>query len=348
MYGFRIFISYAHTDRVMVERLDAFLADMGLQPVWDRGLRPGRAFDDEIRRQIARAHIFMPLITPNSRESRWVHQEIGYALGIDVPVVPVALGSIPGEMLAPIQAICVDSELAGLREGLERADLESLVLTGALHGELDRLGITTNVAELGEDRTRTLARYAEEVRGPARVRQRAIFSSFSLPAAEPSDELWNSLDLPAPRSEYFRALLRNERKILEKHARDHGCSLILNPFLDFATVGAGVHRSQLGVLKDFLVSMPKEKITVAFVRGTFLGNLTLVGDWFGATALPPRSGSEYRQTIFSHHAPTVLRWMRAFEQELKANLRKAGVAHMESRDYAVDRIEARLRDLRTA
>jgi len=180
------------------------------------------------------------------------------------------------------------------------------------------------------------------------VRQRAIFSSFSLPDAQPNDAVWDSIDLPARRSEHFRNLLLNERRILEKHAREHGCSLLLSPFVDFAPGGAGVHRSQLALLKRFLVSMPKERISVAFVEGRFSGNLTLVGDWFGAKALPSQPGSEYRQTIFSHHAPTVLHWLRDFDQEREASLRKSGVDILESRDHAVGQIEARLRDLQGA
>src|ERR1019366_4730374 len=46
-------------------------------------------------------------------------------------------------------------------------------------------------------------------------------------------------------------------------AQSRGCSLIPNPFIDFAPVGGGVHRSQLTLLRGFLISMPKEKITVA-------------------------------------------------------------------------------------
>jgi hypothetical protein len=251
-------------------------------------------------------------------------------------------------MLSAIQAILIGSDLSGLQQGLERVNIEALVLAGSVREDLERLGITTYVAEFSEDRTRLLVEYASEVCGPARVRQRAIFSSFSLPDAQPYDEVWDSIDLPARRSEHFRNLLLNERRILEKHAGEYGCSLLLCPFVDFAPVGAGVHRAQLAVLKQFLVSMPKEKILVAFVEDRFSGSLTLVGDWFGAKALPSRPGSEYRQTIFSHHAPTVLHWLCDFDQEIEASLRKAGVGILDSRDYAVGRIEARLSELQGA
>jgi hypothetical protein len=318
---------------------------MQLDPIWDRDLCAGVKFDDEIRREIARAHVFMPLITLNSRESHWVHQEIGYALGINVPVIPVALGSLPGEMLSAIQAIQIGSDLSGLRQGLERVKIEALVLSSAVQQDLERLGITTYVADFAQDRTRLLVEYGSKVSGPAHVRQRAIFSSFSLPDAQPCDKVWDSIDLPPKRSEHFRNLLLNERRILETHAREYGCSLLLSPFVDVGPVGAGVHLSQLSELKRFLISMPEERILVAFVEGQFLGSLTIVGDWFGAKSLPSRPGFEYRQTVFSHHGPTVFHWLCDFDREIEASLRKAGVSTVESRDYAVRRIEARMSEL---
>jgi hypothetical protein len=345
MYHFRIFLSYAHEDREKVERIGLLLHDMGLVPVWDKNIAAGTAFDDGIRRRIAQAHVFMPLLTSKSRDRPWVHQEIGYACGIGVPVIPVALGALPEGMLSGIQAICVKDDLSDLRQGIEHAGIESLVLPSHAAGELERLGITTHLAEFSEERTRLLFRYAKETSPPAAVRQRAIFSSFSLPDAPPDHKLWDSLELPERRSRYFRTLLRDERRILEEHARIAGCSLVLSPFVDFSTVGARVHRSQLEILRDFLTSMPEDMIRVAFVDARFLGNLTIIGDWFGAKALPPQPGAEYRQTVFCHHASTVLRWLHDFDHELEDSLHANGIEVCESRDYAVNRIDDRLMKL---
>jgi hypothetical protein len=121
--------------------------------------------------------------------------------------------------------------------------------------------------------------------------------------------------------------------------------LILNPFVDFSPVGARVHRAQLELLREFLISMSEDMIRVAIVKGGFSGNLTIVGDWFGAKSLPPQPGLEYRQTIFSQHGPTVFRWVRDFDQELENNLREEVIKGDDSRDHAVKRIEVRLREL---
>ena len=75
------------------------------------------------------------------------------------------------------------------------------------------------------------------------------------------------------------------------------------------------------------------------------GNITIVGDWFGAKALPPQPGAEYRQTVFCHHASTVLRWVHDFDNELEDSLHANGIEISGSRDYAVMRIDDRLREL---
>lgn len=345
MYPFRIFLSYAHADTKQVESIGGLLHNMGLIPVWDRDISGGTPFDDEIRRRIAQAHIFMPVLTLNSCDRPWVHQEIGYALGIGVPVVPVAFGALPKGMLSGIQAIRVNDDLSDFQQCIEQARIESLVLSSHAEGELERLGITTYLAEFSEERTRLLVRYAKETSLPAAVRQRAIFSSFSLPDEPPDHRAWESIELPERRSKYFRTLLRDERRILEEHARIGGCSLILDPFVDFTAVEARVHRAQLEILRDFLTSMPEEMIRVAFIDGGFLGNLTIIGDWFCAKALPPQPGAGYRQTVFSQHASTVLRWLRDFDQELEDCLQANGLEAHGSRDHAVKRIDERLKEL---
>jgi len=211
--------------------------------------------------------------------------------------------------------------------------------------ELERLGVTTHITEESEERTRMLVNYARQTPRPSRVRQRAIFSSFSLPDADATSKIWDSIELRDKRSPFFRKLLRSERLLLGEHARSGGCSLILYPFQDFSPVGHQVHRSQLRLLREFLISMPENIITVVTIDGKFPGNLTLLGDWFGAKALPPQPGSEYLQTVFSHHAPTALRWVRDFDKQLEDHLNAQGIEARESRDRALQRIDSRLSEL---
>ena len=88
MYRLRVFLSYAHADRTIVNRMDAVLADMGLSPVWDRELSAGQPFDDGIRRHIATAHVFMPVLTAASSQRPWVHQETDMPSALVCPSSP--------------------------------------------------------------------------------------------------------------------------------------------------------------------------------------------------------------------------------------------------------------------
>src|SRR5436190_6072401 len=105
MHPFRVFVSYAHEDRAEAEAVVAVLKGLGLCAVWDRDIRPGLPFTDAIKDDIASCHLFLPIITANARERPWVHQETGYAMGIGIPVLPVAIGDdVPGELIAQLQA----------------------------------------------------------------------------------------------------------------------------------------------------------------------------------------------------------------------------------------------------
>jgi hypothetical protein len=347
MYPLRVFISYTHADEGLVQQIERDLTDLGLKPVRDRNLAAGTKFDDGIRRCIAQAHVCMPFLTARSSERPWVQQEIGYALGIGIPVVPVACGAPPEGMISGLQVIIVREDLSDFRSRIVEARLESLVLANGSERELERLGVTTHVAEYSEERTRLLVRFAAETPSRGRVRQQAIFSSFSLPDAPATNPAWDAIDFGKGRSPGFRSQLREERRALEEHARARGCSLLLYPPADFSVVGPHVHGTQLELLRQFLVSIPKASIVVGIAESQFPGSITVVGDWFGARALPPRDGSEFRQTIFTGHAPTVLRWVREFDRELKRHLGAVGIRAAKSRDHAVSWIERRLAQLPT-
>jgi len=344
MHRFRVFLSYSRKDRESVEVIDAALRDINLAPVWDRDIPPGMSFTDEIKSQIATAHLLMPILTTFTRESPWVHQEIGFAIGIDIPVLPIALGSLPGEMLSGIQALRVKENLADLDDKLRAVDIESLVLPHRYEPELERLGVSNQVAASPEERARTLVNYAQTVSELSRVRQRVIFSSFSLPDADPGDPAWNAVDSPSRRSESYRRLLRRERRIMEAHARHSGCSLLLHLF-STSPSDASAQCARIRLLIDFLRSMPKRLVKVAVTKEEMHESLIIVGDWFGARAAPPRAPIDYRQTFFCRHAPTVLRWVHEFDRILDEALNRLGVPAERSRDVALAILEERLQSL---
>jgi hypothetical protein len=196
------------------------------------------------------------------------------------------------------------------------------------------------VADYPEERTEMMSRFANRVKelgSYARLRQRGALSSFSIPNRVLNDPIW---DLRGDSSQYYRKHLRNERMALEQHARQCGCSLILD--LDFA-MSSRSHNpkrmsARLSTLLEFLESMPDDTIQVVITQRAQEGNLTILGDWFVAESQAPRPGEGYRQTVFSWHAPTVLKELRRFDEEFEEYNRQSGLEPNASRKAVIIKI----------
>jgi hypothetical protein len=338
-HPFRVFVSYTRSDRPLAERLVEVLELLNLVPLWDRDFRPGTSFTEAIKEKIASAHLFMPLITQASTQRPWVHQETGYAMGLGIPILPVAVNTLPDEMIAELQALAVKPTLEDLERQLRALDLEQIVLPP------DFPLSTSEVVDRPEERTALLVRYGKRLLDEGehgQVRQRGIFSSFSLPAADPREAIWDRVDGPHTRTPYHRQLLREERHVLERHARVAGCALLIDPFIDFTPVGPAAHRAQLEVLIAFLETMPDLNVRIALSPRAHTGHLTIVGDRFFAQAVVPRPGLEYEQTHFDAQGPRVLRRLRQFDQELEEVLGLQGLPPVQSRAAALVRLRERL------
>jgi len=341
-HPFRVFISYSHEDRKLAVQLNDALRGMKLEPVWDKDIRPGTPFSDAIKRLIANAHLFMPLISENSQQRPWVHQETGYAMAINIPVLPVAFGNLPGEMISQLQAISVRLKSADefdetdLTEQLNRINIEQLVLSPPAKSVA-----IVEVADYPEERTGMMAAYANrvvELGSYVHLRQRGALSSFSIPNRVLSDPVWKLREDGSP---FYRSLLRDERIALEQHARQSGCSLMLDPEAAMAKMSKDNPtrmRARLSTLLEFLESMPDDKVQVVIRRRTQDGNVTILGDWFVAESQALRRGEGYRQTVFSWHAPTVLRELREFDQEFEEYNRQSGPEPNTSRRAAIAKI----------
>ena len=91
MNSFRVFVSYSHEDKALAKTAVTRLESLGFHVLWDQRFNPGRSFTEAIKTRIACSHLFLPLLTANSVSRSWVHQEIGYAMGMEVPVLPPSI-----------------------------------------------------------------------------------------------------------------------------------------------------------------------------------------------------------------------------------------------------------------
>ena len=100
----KIFISYAHDDTANIVEIQQAL---DIHDVWfDHRLSLGQEWWNEIERQIAACHCFMPLLSARSMASEYCQKELEVALKLGKPVAPVMIESmaIP-EKLARFQVI---------------------------------------------------------------------------------------------------------------------------------------------------------------------------------------------------------------------------------------------------
>ena len=315
-YPYRVFLSYSRDDSEDALRLVEHLHQLHLQPVWDQQNPGGWPFLDEIKKQIAHSHIFIPLLTPRSVRSTWVNHEIGYAMGRNIPVLPLSLGTLPEGMAAGIQAEVAES-IQDLLLRLTRARINPLV-------ERAHTVAVYECADLVETRTEAIIEHCEQVEALIRdheqpLRHRATFGSFSLPSS-PHDDLWAERYDDLTGGEFKTERLSKERRVLEEYAKRFGCDLILYPSIPHLSRKA--IRARVQVLQSFLKNMREAyaPVRVAFDKRALEENLIIVGDWFCAESTTPRIGQGYRHTTITCHAPTVLKRIEAFEgQFVKCN-----------------------------
>lgn len=355
MYPYRVFISYSRDERELAQRVRAHLEEIGAKPMSDADILKGASFTGEIRFKISCAHVFIPILTSNSKSRPWVHQEIGYAMGLGVPILPLALDELPQGMAEQIQAVRVNPDLGDLPERLKRNTLENVVsrarkAASAMH----------ECASLLYDRTRMIVDYAQSVLeqtdgAGGRVRQRMAFSSFSIPNRMTKHLLWDQRDGSERRGQEVREGLLLERRMMEEHAHRQGVSLILDPYVSAETrrmSDGGVQLkydrkatvARLRILVNFLESMPDDKVIVVFQRGMIEGSIIMVGDWFAAEAVVPHYKTGYKQTTFTRHAPTILSRLDEFDRDLQQTLRDSNLTPMESRRAAIETIQQIIED----
>lgn len=345
MYPYRVFVSYSHEDRKAAERVVLHLDRSGLRPIWDEELLWGPSFTEQIKNAIAHAHAFIPLVTRASSKRPWVHQEIGYAAGREVPVLPLVIGELPRGMIQQLQALQLRPDLADLAKRLDARRIERMILLAQQESHA-----TFECAAEPEQRARMLAETAMSILTLGkygRVRQAGALTSFCLPDQPPGNQIWDLREGKIHRSLYYRGLLREERRTLEQHAREGGCDLIISPSIDFSNNGPCVRKVRLTTLLEFIESMTDDKCRVVIRPLVTAQNLLIVGDWFMAESISPQPTVGYLQTICTRHAPTVLNRMTEFDTEFEQRLHQFAPRGVSSRQRAVALLKRTIRRIRS-
>ena len=263
--AYRVFISYSHENKDLAGRIVGALQKNGLTPMWDEDFSGGFGFPELIKRYIAHSHVFLPIITQDSSLRGWVHQEIGYAMALNVPVLPVVKEALPKEMIAELHAVRLSDDEAE-DAGVIARKLSKQVFENIVEESIRVSKPLYECAELHEDRTFMMADYAHQIRSLGhfgKVRQKGALSSFHIPDLPEHDHDWQRRYGESAKSTHMFKLLREEHRELKRHAEKCGCDLIINPSLDYKAYGPDARKLRLQTLVGCLSAMDKEPVRVA-------------------------------------------------------------------------------------
>ena len=108
----RVFISHSSKDFGIAKKLKDHLIYDGISCfVAHKDISPTREWKEEIKKVLSSMEVMFVLVTEDSNQSDWVDQEIGYALGQNIPIIPIKLDkSDPKAFISDIQALTLNRD----------------------------------------------------------------------------------------------------------------------------------------------------------------------------------------------------------------------------------------------
>lgn len=124
---FRLFLSHVSQHKTEVSNLKLQLAARGITGfVAHEDIEPSLEWLPEIELGLCTMHALAALVTPDFQSSKWTNQEIGWALGRGILVVPVRLGADPYGFAGKYQGVTGNLEQsAELAESIVQALLSN-------------------------------------------------------------------------------------------------------------------------------------------------------------------------------------------------------------------------------
>lgn len=103
---YNIFISHLTKDKISASNLKSALSYYGISSfVAHEDIEPTKLWANEIESALKTMHCLCAIITPDFNNSKWCDQEVGYALGRNVLVIPIRKGCDPYGLFGKVQGI---------------------------------------------------------------------------------------------------------------------------------------------------------------------------------------------------------------------------------------------------
>ena len=87
---FRLFLSHVSTDKIRAQQLKQVLMSYNVSCfVAHSDIKPTKAWQDEIEEALRSMDALAAILTPDFHESKWTDQEVGFAMGRGILVIPL-------------------------------------------------------------------------------------------------------------------------------------------------------------------------------------------------------------------------------------------------------------------
>lgn len=97
----KVFISYARKDKKLARKIKGYLSEKGIDIWWDEEeIKPGDSIPKKIDEGVRNSQWFLQIISPESANSEWMHQELSKMLEMEKQrnrklIIPIVTESVP-------------------------------------------------------------------------------------------------------------------------------------------------------------------------------------------------------------------------------------------------------------
>jgi hypothetical protein len=178
----KMFISHLAKNKARAAEMKAGLANWGVSAfLAHQDIEPTREWQTEIESALMTMDVLVALLEPGFRESAWTDQEVGFALGRGVEVIPLRAGLDPYGFVGKIQGVPVKGKLARAVAD----ELGSILLRNLKYRDLMISGISAFLAT--SDTKQKLGRIREMEPLLSDSQLRAILEDSALNDAEKAE-----------------------------------------------------------------------------------------------------------------------------------------------------------------
>lgn len=180
-----------------------------------------------------------------------------------------------------------------------------------------------------------------EIYGGGVIRQRAVYSSFSIPNRGENEFVWRNL------ASKHKDQLKNERLWLERHVLNKYCKLIIKPMAVSRLRSKNPKELlvRLQILDEFLKTNLANVDVVTIPEKVLYGrkHLTIVGNWFFAESNDPRSKGWENTSISSKEVDLKI---KEFDSEFDQLLERKGISVFDAKQEALSEIDSMIKILK--